>query len=126
MRIQGNRGFTLFEVTTALIILSVLGSLLAIPKYLDVKEQALKGSVLNYMSALKSALVSHIADHHLRGTAWVQSAEDLSGFLEEGPSMPEPLEMDADTWIAAGLGMEWRFERADDGNRMPPRIITIQ
>jgi MSHA pilin protein MshA len=117
---KGNEGFTLIELVMVIVILGIM-SVVAIPKYLDMQQEAKDSAAEGFVGALQSTLSMHIADHYLNGTAWVATGAELEALLEAGTQKPDGLTYNAgtETWSMDG-GDSWTFAAAAGGN--PPKV----
>lgn len=121
-----NRGFTLIELVMIIVILGIL-TVVAIPKYIDMRERALQSAGMGIVGAMQSALSAHIADHHLRGTEWVKNGKQvMEQLLEDGFEVPDGLKYDEkkDRWFMEEYPEGYaQFYPADDEKGLPPRIV---
>ncbi|MEW6443847.1 MAG: prepilin-type N-terminal cleavage/methylation domain-containing protein [bacterium] len=114
-----NKGFTLIELVMIIVILGIL-SVVAIPRYLNMQSEAKEAAAKGYIGALNSALTIHVADHYLRGTAWVADGAALMNLLESGSSMPSGMSYAANVW-SVDDEETWQFVAATDTS---PPLIT--
>lgn len=122
---RGKKGFTLIELVMIIVILGIL-AVVAIPRYIDMHENALQSAGMGMLGGMQSALVIHIADHHLNGTAWVKNGNELMENLMEEMEIPEGLKYDAekDRWFMEDQPEGYaQFYPADDDKGLPPRIV---
>jgi len=123
---RDRRGFTLIELVMIIVILGLL-AIVAVPRYIDLRERALQSAGLGCVSAMQSALSLHIADHHLKGTPWVKSGQQLMDeLMEESSEVPEGVVYDAqkDRWFLKEQPDHYaQFLPADDAQGLPPRIV---
>lgn len=121
------RGIPLIQLIAILVILGLL-SVVAIPRYIDTRndrhQEAREVAAHSYMRALHSALTVNTANHYLRGAEWVDDGEKLMGLLEEGWKMPQGMHYHDNVWIDEKTGMKWEFNKASQ--RLPPRIKRVQ
>jgi hypothetical protein len=121
------RGTGLLQVIAILIILGLL-SVVAIPRYIETREdrrrEAQEAEARGYIRALNNVLTLNAANHYLRGVEWVGDGEELMGLLEEGWVMPHGMRFRDNLWTDERTGLVWKFEEAS--NRLPPRIRRIE
>jgi len=121
------RGTGLLQVIAILIILGLL-SVVAIPRYIETREdrrrEAQEAEARGYIRALHNVLTLNTANHYLRGVEWVEDGEELMGLLEEGWVMPHGMRYRDNVWTDEGTGLVWELEEAS--NRLPPRIRRIE
>lgn len=116
---RGNKGFTLIELVMIIVILGIL-AVVAIPRYIDMQQEARQAAAEGYIGALNSALTAHVADHYLRGTKWVDNGDKLMDLLEEGSAMPGGMSYNKGKWTVEGMDESFTFVKADDDS--PPKI----
>jgi len=121
------RGTGLLQVIAILIILGLL-SVVAIPRYIETREDRLReaqeAEARGYIRALHNVLTLNTANHYLRGVEWVGDGEELMGLLEEGWAMPHGMRYKDNLWTDERTGLVWEFEKAS--SRLPPRIRRIE
>ena len=123
-KVRGNKGFTLIELVMIIVILGIL-SVVAIPRYINMEQEARQAAAQGYIGALESGLSLHVADHYLRGTNWVKSGKDaMDKLMESGSEMPDGLEYSAkdDRWTLEGEDGYAQFVKADDEKGTIPHI----
>lgn len=121
---RGNRGFTLIELVMIIVILGIL-SVVAIPRYINMEQEARQAAALGYLGALESALSIHVADHYLRDTKWVGNGQQaMDNLMESGSEMPDGMEYNArnDRWTLEGEDGYAQFVKANDGEGTVPHI----
>ena len=115
------------QLLTLLIILGLL-SVVAIPRYMDFRRdrqrEAEEVAAHSYIRALNSVLTVNVANHYLRGAAWVDNGEDLMELLGEEGKMPRGMRFVDNVWIDEKTGVQWEFEKAS--KQLPPRIRRVQ
>ncbi len=116
---RGNKGFTLIELVMIIVILGIL-SVVAIPRYINMQSEAREASGEAYIGALNSAISNHIADHYLRGTAYVKDAKEATALLEKNSKMPDGMTLKDTVWSVDGGSYKYTFVKAKDSD--PPRI----
>ena len=120
-------GTGLLQVIAILIILGLL-SVVAIPRYIETREdrqrEAQEAEAHGYIRALHNVLTLNTANHYLRGEEWVEDGEKLMRLLEEGWVMPRGMRYEDNVWTDETTGLVWEFIEAS--NRLPPRIRRIE
>jgi hypothetical protein len=121
------KGTGLLQVIAILIILGLL-SVVAIPRYIETREDRLReaqeAEAHGYVRALHNVLAHNTANHYLRGVEWVEDGEELMRLLEEGWVMPRGMRYKDNVWTDERTGLVWEFKEAT--NRLPPRIRRIE
>ncbi len=85
-RFNNNRGFTLIELVIIIVILGIL-SVVAIPKYVDMQEEARESAVRGALGNIRSAVSIQYAKNALGGSPDFPSA--LDGTLFADGQVPE-------------------------------------
>lgn len=115
------------QLITILIILGLL-SVVALPRYLDFRSDRQREveevAANSYIRALHSVLAVNVANHHLRGAAWVDDGEELMKLLEEGWEMPQGMHYADNVWIDEKTGLQWEFLKAS--SQLPPRLRRVE
>jgi MSHA pilin protein MshA len=84
---QGQQGFTLVELIVVIVILGIL-AVVAIPKYIDLQDDAKKSAVKGVAAALNAASAINKAVEKLPGKATtVTTCQGYAALLQEG-AMP--------------------------------------
>ena len=120
------RGSTLLQIISILIVLGLL-SVVAIPRYIETKRDRQRAvdaaEARGFIRNLHSALTANAANHYFRGTAWVESGEELMGLLGDDWAMPKGMKYADNVWTDERTGQKWEFDKAS--GLLPPRIRRI-
>ena len=126
------RGTGLLQVIAILIILGLL-SVVAIPRYIETREnrqrEVQEAEAHGYIRALHNVLTLNTANHYLRGEEWVEDGEELMGLLKRAGSCLMVCAMgitSGPTKERASCGNSKRrptdcLPRSGESNRGPPR-----
>ncbi len=79
--LRNQRGFTLIELVIIIVILGIL-SVVAIPKYVDMQEEAREASIRGALGNMRSAISVQYARNALNGSPGFPSALDGSLFAD--------------------------------------------
>jgi MSHA pilin protein MshA len=85
-RLKDERGFTLIELVIIIVILGIL-SVVAIPRYVDMQEEAREASIRGALGNIRSAVSIQYARNALSGTPSFPAA--LNGTLFADGKVPE-------------------------------------
>jgi prepilin-type N-terminal cleavage/methylation domain-containing protein len=86
---RGRKGFTLIELVIVIVILGIL-SAVAIPKYVDMQQEAREAAVRGALGSIRSALSIQYAKNALSGNPGYPSVLDGSIFAD-GRVPEEPI-----------------------------------
>ncbi len=87
--LRSNKGFTLIELVIIIVILGIL-SVVAIPKYVDMQEEAREASIRGALGNMRSAISIQYARNALNGSPGFPSALDGTMFAD-GQVPQEPV-----------------------------------
>ena len=119
---KGVKGFTLIELVMIIVILGIM-AVVAIPRYINMQQEAQEAAAKGYIGSLNSALTMHVADHYLKGTPWVKNGEEVMKLLEDGSEMPKGMKYSNNKWTVEGSKLKWVFRKATDTSA--PRIEQV-
>lgn len=97
-RFKSERGFTLIELVIIIVILGIL-SVVAIPRYVDMQEEAREASIRGALGNIRSAVSIQYARNALNGTPGFPAA--LNGSLFADGRMPQEPVTKVRTVVAA-------------------------
>ena len=72
-----NKGFTLIELVMVIVILGTLAAI-AMPKYVDMRDEALRASAKATINSIRSAIAIQYAKNALNGSATFPSTSELT------------------------------------------------
>lgn len=95
--VRGQRGFTLVELIVVIVILGIL-AVVAIPKYIDLQDEAKTSAVQGVAGALAGASAMNKAVEQIPGKATTVSTCEGSVVLLEG-GMPDGYTISAESFV---------------------------
>ncbi len=117
--LKNQKGFTLIELVIIIILIGVLAAV-AIPKYVDLRENAMKASAQATLDAGRAGIMLDFADEVMKNGTYVSPFDgpvgakmvaadktDIEGFLEASPNYPGTYDSGADEgfrWWLINLG----------------------
>ncbi|HBF43895.1 MAG TPA: prepilin-type cleavage/methylation domain-containing protein [Desulfobacteraceae bacterium] len=82
-RLKNEGGFTLIELVVVIVILGIL-AVIAVPKYLDMRAEAEKGTAHGVTAALRGAVAIHHAKYLMDNTNTYDADAIVAGIEQEG------------------------------------------